>query len=507
MNLQLYKDFAATNDWCRLLPESLLVCSAIVVLFLQFVLPKQRLNFIPWIGTAFQIAVLPIILIQALYYDAHYRIVSIPVYTFSGMIHQTDATHLMRLFLVFCSLFSTYLGKIYLDKHSLPKPEFFSILCFATAALMVFVQATHFLLLFVALETATIALYVLIAYCRNSPLSLEAALKYLVLSGLSAAFLLFGIILIYGMASNPSVPGHSQHAFQFLATNHFISLNAHNLFVKLGALMVIAGLSFKIGLFPFQIWVPDVYQGAPTPVTAFLTTASKAASIFVMAKLVQDCFQSLAYLLVPLLSGIAVMTILLGNVTGLVQNNLKRLLGLSGVAHAGYMLIGVVVAFNDKQAISSILFYLGIFTVMSVMAHVSGEQDAIQELENYRELVKKRPSLGYVLLIGLGSLAGIPPLAGFTGKFVIFTLAFKSHLYIVLLVAIIGVVLSTYYYFSWIREVFFPTWKTPDLIKEQEQNNFTQPLSFIKIDSFDSFIIGCAATVTLLFGLFIPIVL
>ena len=224
-------------------------------------------------------------------------------------------------------------------------------------------------------------------------------------------------------------------------------------------MLVLSGVAFKIGAVPFQIWIPDVYQGAPTPVTAFLAVASKAAG-FAALLIFAQVFEAYREIVIPLLSVLAAATIIFGNLGALTQHNVKRLMGLSGISHAGYLLLGVVAAYSIPQAIDAIYFYLVVylcasFAVFGVMTHLAGKNDADQELDHYANLAKEHPFLGAVLAIGLGSLAGIPPLAGFIGKLLIFVAAYKAGLYWLLAVAITGVVLSIYYYFSWIKAAYF----------------------------------------------------
>ncbi len=233
----------------------------------------------------------------------------------------------------------------------------------------------------------------------------------------------------------------------------------------MGIVLVLSGVAFKIAAFPFQIWVPDVYQGAPTPVTAFLAVASKGAGFLVLLVLART-FSPYAWLMAPVLTLMAGATLLFGSLAALMQTNVKRLMGLSGVSHAGFLLLAVVAAGTQSMAIGAIYFYLfayllASFAVFGVMALVAGPDDADQEISHYAGLAKDSPFLALVLAIGLGSLAGIPPLAGFMGKLFIFIAAFKAGLYGLLAVAIVGVVISIFYYFSWIRAAFFPSWTPP----------------------------------------------
>jgi NADH-quinone oxidoreductase subunit N len=247
----------------------------------------------------------------------------------------------------------------------------------------------------------------------------------------------------------------------------FLAANPHCFLAAVGIVLVLSGLAFKVGAFPFQFWIPDVYQGAPTPVTAFLAVGSKGAGIVVLLLLTDTVFSSYAWLVIPVLGFLAVATILFGNLAALSQPNVKRLIGLSGVSHAGFMLLAVIAGLGAVPGSGAILFSRGAvlvylfaylfasYAVFGVMAHVAGPDDADQQLEHYAGLAKGDPFLGAVLAIGLGSLAGIPPLAGFLGKFLVFVAAFQARMYGLLAVAIVGVVLSIYYYFGWIRAAFF----------------------------------------------------
>ena len=334
-----------------------------------------------------------------------------------------------------------------------------------TAGMMLLAQSNNLLLLFVTLETVTIGLYILVSYYRNNSLTLEAGLKYLVMGALSSSLLLFGIVLLYGVAGNAALPGHTAQAMHYGQLASFLAANPHNFLASIGIVLVLSGVAFKIGAFPFQIWVPDVYQGAPTPVTAFLAVSSKAVGFAVLLSLSLTVFASYGWLLMPVLTFFAGATLLFGNIAALTQHNVKRLIGLSGVSHAGFLLLGVAAASRAPMAVGSIYFYLfayllASFAVFGVMTHLAGANDTDQELDHYAGLAKANPFLALVLAVGLGSLAGIPPLVGFMGKLFIFISAFQAGLYGLIAVAVIGVVISIYYYFGWIKAAFFETWAT-----------------------------------------------
>lgn len=461
--VEFLRAYTATNEWAAILPEIMLGILALSLLGAEMVLPKGRQGLIPRLAIWGQVIVL-----LAAFGFAGWCNLGERSY-FSGLIMQNDVSQIMRGFFLVSSILVCYLGKIYLSKQSLPKTEFYALVLIISAAMMLLVQSTHFVMLFVALETVTVAFYVLVAYCRTSQFSLESGLKYLILGALSSGILLFGIVLLYGIAGNPELMGASRDALSYEALTSFIILNADNMIVRIGALLVIAGICFKIGAVPFQIWVPDVYQGAPTPVAAYLAIASKAAGFIVLLQLVRGPFIGLTLepnnLLVPVLSVIAAATILFGNIAAVTQRNVKRLMGLSGIAHAGYLLVGVIASIYVPWAVYAVIFYLityllASFAVFGVMSLSAGSDDANQELDHYENFARKRPYLSGVLACGLGSLAGIPPLGGFIGKLFLFVAAFQAGLYELLAISILGVVISIYYYFGWIRECYFFTSST-----------------------------------------------
>lgn len=451
---EFLRSFTATNDWAAIAPEIMLAVLALGLLGAEMVLPRAKHELIAPLAIWGQVLVLGITLCCSAYYTIAEQTF------FSGMIAQTDVTQIMRAFFLVSSILVCYLGKIYLAKQKLPRTEFFHLVIIIAAAMMLLVQSANFVMLFVALEAVTIAFYVLVAYCRTSSLSLEAGLKYLILGALSSSILLFGIVLLYGVAGNPELSDFSANSLDFAELKTFVLVHQENALVRIGAILVVAGICFKIGAVPFQIWVPDVYQGAPTPVAAYLAIASKAAGFIVLLQLLTGPLIGLASFMIPVLSFIAAATILFGNFTAVRQRNVKRLMGLSGIAHAGYLLVGVVAALTIPWAQYAVIFYLvtyllASFAVFAVMSHMADSDDANQELADYEDLARKRPFLAGVLAAGLGSLAGIPPLGGFIGKLFIFIAAYQAGLYGLLGVSVLGVVISIYYYFGWVRVVYF----------------------------------------------------
>lgn len=456
MSTELLKTIADTNQWWAIAPEIMVACAALGLLVLEIFTPKEQHRFIPHVTVLVLAVVLGTV---AFNFDQTWGEDEL----FGGLIKLSMPGQIARIFFLLSSLLVCFLASICLPRTRMPRVEFYHIVLVVTAALMLLVQSNHFVMFFVALETVTIGFYILVSYFRDNALTLEAGLKYLVLGALSSAIMLFGIVLIYGAVGRVEIDGIVHTGFEYGIVADFLQQNPDNFLAVAGALLVLGGVAFKIGAFPFQIWIPDVYQGAPTPVTAFLAVSSKAAGFAVLLTLVLNVFAPLTAVLVPVLSVLAAATIIAGNLSALSQRNAKRLMGLSGVSHAGYLLIGVIAALSVPAAANAVWFYLFTYllasmAVFGVMAHVAGADDTAQELDHYEKLARERPFLGAVLAVGLGSLAGIPPLAGFMGKILIFVAAFQAHLYWLLAVAIGGVVLSIYYYFGWIKAAWFESW-------------------------------------------------
>src|SRR2546426_1797344 len=299
--------------------------------------------------------------------------------------------------------------------------EFFALPIFTCAGLMYLVSAIDFVFIFVSLELVTISFYVLVSFTRRNPITLEAGTKYLVLSALSTAFLVYGIAWIFGVTGQTNLHRVAE-ALANPATDRGAAL--------LGMVFVLVALGFKIAAVPFQIWVPDVYQGAPTPVTAYLSVGSKAAGFVVLLRVL------LAFLMLPqtqrLIVLIALLTLLYGNLAALPQTNLKRLLAYSSIAHAGYLLIGV--ACFDGPAVT---FYLAAYLLMTLLSFavlVIVAQQTGEEITDFDGLGRRSPFLAFAMLIGMVSLAGVPFTAGFFGKIFFFFAAIAPHQTILVIV-------------------------------------------------------------------------
>ncbi|HEV2210711.1 MAG TPA: NADH-quinone oxidoreductase subunit N [Verrucomicrobiae bacterium] len=343
--------------------------------------------------------------------------------------------------------------------------EYYALVLFALAGMLFASSANHFALLFVSLELITITFYVLTSFERSRLTSLEAGLKYLIIGALSTSFTVFGIALVYGTSTKL---GFTDLA-GVLATQPDLVTNR---ILQLGLLLVMVGLGFKIAAFPFQIWAPDVYQGAPSPTTAFLAVGSKAAGFVLLLRLLFIAVPDVTAHWAKLLIVISAITILYGNLCAIPQRNVKRLMGYSSMAHAGYMLLGIAAmatALSSPRAVSAggasaVLYYLSgyLFTVLGAFLVICLvlQQVETEDISGLAGLSKRAPLLAATMTVAMVSLAGIPPLAGFFGKFLLFRAAlaqapFEPAYYWLVALALVGVVISMYYYFGVVRAMFW----------------------------------------------------
>ena len=357
-----------------------------------------------------------------------------------------------KRFFILAAIFVLIFAVDFADRIRSGFSEYYAFIIFALAGMMFAASANDFSMLFVSIELITITFYILVSYQRHRLQSLEAGVKYLILGAVSSAFMIYGIALVFGEAGSLKFEDLHAKQSELLGSKVFL----------FGMLFLFAGLAFKISAFPFQVWAPDVYQGAPTPTTAFLALGSKAAGFVLLIRLLVISLPDLTREWTTLFICISAVTILYGNLCALPQRNLKRLLAYSGIANAGYLLMGIVA--QSEAGTAAILYYLAgyLFALITIFLIINlltkeGEGEDISCLEN---LNNRSPFLAVAMTLAVVSLAGIPPLAGFFGKFLLIksvtTEAFGNIGYFVLLaVAVFGVVASIFYYFGIVRTVFW----------------------------------------------------
>lgn len=360
--------------------------------------------------------------------------------SFGGMIFQDNFGHFSRFLLVF-SVGAVILSSIdYLRRDNLLRAEYFSLLLFAALGMCLMAISADLIVTFLGIEILSIATYVLAAYRREEMKSIESALKYFILGAFSTAFLLYGIAFIYGATAST----------RYLEIARTVSAaDSWSISLLIGLGLMIVGFGFKASLAPFHVWAPDVYEGAPVPITAHLAVASKAAAFVALLRILFQVLPALSESWQVLLWLSAVVTMGIGNIAALTQTNIKRMLAYSSIAHAGYLLVGVVA--NNSLGAQSILFYLlayafmnlGAFTVVQLIGR---RNELKMQIEDFAGIGFRMPFLGIALSVFLISLAGIPLTAGFTGKLFLFAAAIQSGMYWLVVFALLASAIGLYYY-------------------------------------------------------------
>src|SRR5213593_791085 len=428
-------------------PEAIVVVTALAVLTvgLTSTRAKALCPIVAAIGTA--VAIGAVLMLRS-----HANL-------FDGML---VISPLNSLFKIICLVLALVTVPLASSEKSLRNPgEYIAVLLLGAVGLMLLVGSEEFLMIFIGLELLGLSLYVMAAFDKTDIRSAEAGLKYLLFGSTSSAFTLFGISLIYGMTGTTSLPAISQKLASAFPTSSGL--------LAVGIIMTLIGFAFKIVAAPFHLWAPDAYQGAPVPSAGFIASASKVASFVVLGKIVLVGFApvrgSAAWHAMlagwsPVLAVLAALSILVGNLVALAQSNVRRLLAYSAVAHAGYTLIGFVA--GGRDGFSAALFYttvyaitlVGAFGVVGVVRRETGGDD----FSNFSGLASRSPLLAGCMSVFMLSLAGIPPLAGFFGKFYLFSVALRAGanhgLLWLVAVALLGSFISLYYYLMVLKAIF-----------------------------------------------------
>lgn len=342
----------------------------------------------------------------------------------------------------------------YFKEIGIHRGEYYSLLIFAVLAISTLAASTDLVMIYLSIEFLSITSYILAGFHKQNEKSNEAGIKYFLYGSIAAAVMIYGMSMLYGLTGTTSILK--------IAEGGFTSQPQYYPVLLLSAVMIIAGLGFKIAMVPFHQWAPDVYEGAPTPVTAFLSVGSKAAGLAVLIRFLATGLTPSLLDWMPLIAVLSVLTMTVGNVIAIVQTNIKRMLAYSSIAQAGYLLIGVAAIPFSRSAVPAILIYvftylfmnIGAFAVVSYVSSKIGSDD----IDEYSGMWKRSPAIGLIMFFFLMSLAGIPPTAGFIGKFYLFAAAINSDnamLFGLAIAAIINTVISVYYYFNVVKEMFF----------------------------------------------------
>ncbi|HKI77031.1 MAG TPA: NADH-quinone oxidoreductase subunit N [Ignavibacteriaceae bacterium] len=342
----------------------------------------------------------------------------------------------------------------YLKKYGAYYGEFYILVQSSVLGMMFMAGAEDIFMIFLGLELMSISFYVLAGINRKKLNANEASLKYFLLGAFATGFIVYGIALIYGSAQTTSID---------IIAQKFPELSTNILFIT-GVLLFLIGFSFKVAAFPFHMWVPDVYEGSATTVAGLFSTGGKAAAFAAIIVTLGSVFNGIDHnIFEPYLAVIAVLSMLFGSIVAISQDNIKRMLAYSSIAHAGYMLIGLAAGNYDGQA--GIIFYLAAYTFMNlgafgIVAIIEGKEEANLNLSSYSGLASRQPMLAALLSLFMFSLAGIPPFAGFFGKYYVFIAAIKAHLTWLAIVGVISSVISVYFYLRVVVLMYFKEQET-----------------------------------------------
>jgi NADH-quinone oxidoreductase subunit N len=422
------------SDLLLLLPEMLLTVWLCLVLVVDFAVPsypKRQLAYLSVAGLAAVLACL-------IWFDLK----GVQGTLFNHMFVVDRLALFFKIVIVVATMLVVLVSIDYVRRFRYFKGEYYFLVLMSGLGMMFMASANDLLSLFITLEFSTFGFYVLVAYLRDELQSSEAGLKFFILGVFAAAILAYGISLVYGETG--------KLVFSDIAQAR------STLGLVIGFLLIFAALGFKIGAAPFHAWIPDTYHGAPTPVTAFLSIAPKAAAFAILLRLLFVSMATLKPIWVLLLVAVSILSMTYGNIVAIAQRNIKRLLAYSGIAQIGNILIGL--AAGTKMGTDAILFYLltYLFANLGAFAIVIAVGNLINsdELEDYNGLNRRSPFLAFAMLVFLLSLAGVPPLAGFLGKIYIFLAAMEEGLYTLLIVGLINIVISMYYYLVVVKKMY-----------------------------------------------------
>jgi NADH-quinone oxidoreductase subunit N len=470
------------NDILAILPELVVITAACLVLVLDPILPAARKELLGWLTLGSLAICLGLTASQ----------MTNRLSAFSDLIIIDPYAGFWKLLLYLVTGLTVLLSLAYLKAERLNYGEYYGFVLLSLAGMMVMVSGADLLTIYLGTELMSLSLYVMAGLKRTEPRSLEASAKYFVLGAFSSGILLYGISLLYGFSGSTRLS---------VIASAIGAQGIGNPLLSVALVLLAVGFGFKLAVVPFHMWTPDVYQGAPTSVTAFMAVASKAASFGAFLRVFVEGLGGLSADWSLLFLVICVITLVLGNLVAIVQTNIKRMLAYSSIAHAGYALIGVVVAGQQGGAagnsgLASVLLYIAIYAFMTLgafalvgMLRKNGQES--DNLEDYAGLAKREPMAALFMLLFLVSLAGIPPTAGFIAKFYVFMAAVNAGMAWLAVIAVVFAAVSAFYY---LRVVMVMYMRDTDLPAEEAPRLETSPAL--------SVVLACAVAGVVLLGLF-----
>lgn len=470
MGVLFMNQYISSQDLLGILPESILLLTTLVVLSFEMLLKRHQ-------TLMFRTALLGLLVALV----AVLRNAGEEASLFNGMLTLSAYTTFLDVLYLAVAIASLVIAQNYLErKGGALRGEYYALILLATIGMMLMTRANDIVIVFLGLELLSLSLYVLVGFLRHDVYSNEGGLKYLLLGAFATGFFLFGAALIYGTTGTTNF----EQMASVIGSGGVLSMPI----LSLGIGLLLIGFAFKVAIVPFHMWSPDVYQGAPTSITAFLCTAPKAAGFGALLKVFVVALSLESDAWVGLLWILAALTMTVGNLSALVQSNVKRMLAFSSVAHAGYLLVGVLVF--DRSGVAGVLFYLFVYAAMNLgaFAIVSFVEkgDAGVTLTDYKGLAVRHPWLSAVLALFMISLAGFPPTAGFVAKYAVFAAAVEKGYVWLVVIAVLNTLVSVYYYVRLIVNMYMQK-------EERELVTFVSPNA--------SLLLAFLAAIIILFGL------
>ena len=432
-----------TADLIRVLPEIVLCAFGVLIMMLEPFVEAGHRKLLGWLAIVGVLAA----------GWATYRASLDPGTAFGGAV-AADGFSFYFIYLFLLVGLLVILGSMdYLERDRIQHGEFYALVLLATVGMCFMAASTDLIMIFLGLEISSISTYILAGFRRRDRLSNEASLKYFLLGSFATAFFLFGIAWVFGLTGTTNLVA---------AKTQLAAPSQWNSFAVVALVLMFVGLAFKLSTVPFQIWTPDVYQGCPAPVSAFLSVGPKAAAFAVLLRVFLGSFTA-AGVTSQILWVSAALTMTVGNLAALWQSNIKRLLAYSSIAHAGYILVGL--AARDAWGISAVMYYLVAYALMNVgafilIAYLANTGERLVEIDDYRGLGAARPAVAACLTVIFLSLAGIPTTAGFLGKFYLFRAAIHSHLIGLTIIALLNSVVSVFFYLRVVVAMYMSEGKT-----------------------------------------------
>lgn len=432
------------NDILIMLPEFYLVAAACLLLLLDaFMKPAQR-PLLHWLS------------IGVLLVGIYLVIAGQPeqaVTAFGGMFVRDDAAEILKVFALGTTAMVFVYARPYLIDRKLLGGEFYTLMIFAVIGIMLLVSAGSLVTVYLGLELLSLSSYALVAINRDEKLPAEAAIKYFVLGALASGMLLYGMSMVYGASGMGGTP-----SLDLAQLHNVMSYTTTPKLLLFGLIFMIVGIGFKLGAAPFHMWIPDVYQGAPTPVTTFIASGSKLAAFGMAYRLLDAGMGDLSQQWQLMLAVLAVLSLAIGNLVAIVQTNLKRMLAYSTISHMGYLLLGLSAA--GPEGYAAALFYAICYALMGVAAFgvmlaLTRAGFECEEIADFKGLARKAPWMAFLMMLALFSLAGVPPLFGFYAKVLVLEAAIHADMMWLAIVGIVFAIIGLYYYLNVIKVMYF----------------------------------------------------